>query len=102
MSVSRHSTNERPSPFIPHVLVVDDDACIQRLCQEVVGDLGYRSTAVPNGKEALNQILEDIYQLVILDLVMPVMDGTTTLDRLRQLMPDLPVIILTANAIVSG
>ena len=51
-----------------------------------------------SGQQALNQLLRESHQLVILDLAMPELDGTATLERIRQLLPDLAIIVLTANA----
>jgi two-component system, cell cycle sensor histidine kinase and response regulator CckA len=81
------------------VLLVDDDPLIQSAVSGMLRRLGHRVTAALTGAEALH-VLESgaSCSLVILDLNMPVLDGASTLPRLRSLRPELPVIIATGRA----
>jgi DNA-binding response OmpR family regulator len=80
----------------PLVLVVDDEAPIQRFVRAELEAQGYRVLLAPSGAEALERIEDDRPDLVLLDVMMPEMDGFETLRRLRQRSP-VPVIMLTAR-----
>jgi DNA-binding NtrC family response regulator len=86
--------------MVPRLLVVDDDPIQRRLLEEAVRRLGYQSRIVDNGLEAVRILTSpegsDI-ALMILDLVMPDLDGMGVLGRLREAQIDLPVIVQTAN-----
>jgi two-component system KDP operon response regulator KdpE len=83
-----------PSP--PRILVVDDDTNLVRLLTESLEEAGYIVHAAPNGKEGLRQLYQLRPDLLILDLMMPQMDGWETLTRVRE-MSDVPVLMLTAR-----
>ncbi len=80
----------------PAILVVDDDARMQRLLRANLERAGYRVTTANNGAEALDRIELEPPDLLVLDVMMPVLDGLTCLARLRE-FSDLPVILLTAK-----
>ncbi|NIS59834.1 MAG: response regulator [Proteobacteria bacterium] len=64
------------------ILVVDDDETQRFLCQEILADEGYNVMLAKNGREALRIIEERKPDLVILDIVMPAMDGIETLPQI--------------------
>jgi len=82
------------------ILVVDDDPAQRRILEEVVKRDGYRTITAENGQAAL-ELLNGIHgkeiSLVILDLVMPGIDGMEVLETMRPGHPSLPVIVLTAH-----
>jgi DNA-binding NtrC family response regulator len=82
------------------VLVVDDDPVQRRLLETVIGRSGMAVLTAPGGQPALELVHgprgEEI-SLILLDLVMPDMDGLEVLAKLRPTHPDLPVIVLTAK-----
>lgn len=82
------------------VLVVEDDIEIRELLAEMLADAGYRVSVASNGAEALARLAEERPSLVILDLMMPVMDGWTL--RARMLsdpsLADIPVIVVSGAA----
>jgi two-component system response regulator (stage 0 sporulation protein F) len=80
----------------PLILVVDDQAGVRRLIQELFREIGYRVATAAHGQEAMALCSVERPALVLLDMKMPVMDGLETLRALRNLYPDLPVIIMTA------
>ncbi|HEX9985786.1 MAG TPA: response regulator [Thermoanaerobaculia bacterium] len=65
------------------VLVVDDDASIRALVQGVLRREGIETAAASNGAEALELIAENDYAVIVLDLMMPVLDGFTVIEKLR-------------------
>lgn len=84
------------------ILVCDDEELANwSLCQHLEL-LGYRTVAAQDGKEALDAVRDRAPALVILDLVMPVMDGLTALRTLRETDQDLPVIVVTAQGGLEG
>jgi len=82
------------------VLVVDDDPLTQRVLQRYLERAGYEMKSAKNGREALRLAKRDLPQLIILDVMMPDMDGWTALRRLRktEITKTIPVIMLTSNA----
>ncbi len=80
----------------PRVLVVDDDRNLIRLLTESLETGGYAVATAVNGLEGLRQLYLTRPDLVVLDVMMPRMDGWETLARVRE-MSDVPVIMLTAR-----
>lgn len=79
------------------ILIVEDDEAIQQLYFEILSTEGYEVLEAENGKIGLDMIQQYHPNLILLDLMMPVMDGKTLLHQIR-LLPEfkkLPVIILT-------
>ncbi|EMI21357.1 sensory transduction histidine kinase, partial [Rhodopirellula maiorica SM1] len=84
-------------PALP-VLVVDDGEANRRLIELVLGRAGAIVTTAENGLEAIRMISESDYSLVLMDMQMPVLDGYTATQRLRECGVTTPVIALTGNA----
>ncbi len=80
------------------VLVVDDVSENRQLVRVLLEEVGLHVSEAENGQVALDRIAEAHFDLVLMDMQMPVMDGQTATRRLRELGLDLPVIALTANA----
>lgn len=78
------------------VLVVDDDPDIRALLVSVLSDDGYDAAAAADGREALDMLGSWSADLVVLDLMMPVMDGWTFARRMREEKRDVPIVILSA------
>ena len=75
--------------------MVDDDKKLCRLVADYLGPMGYAVEAVHNGAKGLEMIFSGGYRAVILDVMMPGMDGFEMLKRLRE-KSDIPVLMLTA------
>jgi len=82
------------------ILAVDDERHIVRLIQVNLERAGYKVITAYDGREALKKIEEERPDLVVLDVMMPNMNGLETLKQIRSTptMRDLPVIMLTAKA----
>lgn len=65
------------------MLVVDDEWAIAEVLADILGDHGYRVMMAGNGKQALARLNDEIPHLVVLDFMMPIMDGAATLKALR-------------------
>ena len=78
------------------VLVIDDDVKLCRLVRDYLAPFGYLVAAAHNGIEGLEEARTGRYDAVILDLMMPRMDGFSVLRELRK-VSDVPVLMLTAR-----
>jgi len=84
---------------MPHetILVVDDEPAIVQVIRERLDREGFAATAAGSGQAALAAVEEETPDLIILDLMLPDLDGFEVLRRLRSSGQDMPVIILTAR-----
>lgn len=78
------------------ILLVDDEEGIQLLYREEFEEDGYEVIAAYNGEEALGKFSQEPPDLVILDINMPGMNGIEVLRRMKEINPNLPVILSSA------
>lgn len=78
------------------ILVVDDDEFVRRLITTVVEKSGYAVDTAKDGAEALERLEAETYVLMLLDLMMPRVDGFEVLDQVEQRSDPTPVIVMTA------
>lgn len=90
--------NEKP-PARPRVLIVEDAPDIRNLLIEFLSDSGYQVDVATNGARALSRVSVNRPDVVLLDLMMPVMTGWEFCQRLRALPggSDIPVIVISAT-----
>lgn len=79
------------------VLIAEDEARIAAFIQKGLRAAGFAPTVVADGRAALDYAMTGEFDLVILDLGLPVMDGFSVLRQLRQARNEIPVVILTAR-----
>lgn len=81
-----------------HVLVVDDETHTTNLLTTALDMMGYEATAANSGQEALRLLADETPDVVLLDYMMPELDGVETLQRIRALPNGeaIPVIMITA------
>jgi len=84
----------------PVLLVVDDDQVARELLAETLGREGYRVRVAGGGEEALRLAGAEPFDMALVDLRMPDLDGLAVLRQLAMIQPDLPVVILTAFATI--
>ena len=84
------------------VLVVDDN---EEFCQNITDILelkDYEVVSAYDGFKGLEAVKEDGFDLVLMDVKMPVMDGVETYRKVKEIAPDTPVIMVTADAVEPG
>ena len=84
------------------VLIVDDEVDYLSLMKERVGSWGYEVILAQSGKEALSLIKEKLPDIVVLDYLMPGMDGAAVLKEIRKFDKNLAVVMFTAHADVKN
>lgn len=84
-------------PRTSRILVADDDPTTLTLLQQVLHSDGYQVETATSGEDALLRFQTSLPDLVLLDVMMPGIDGFTTCERMRQLDPhhDVPIVMLT-------
>ena len=82
-------------PF--RVMVIDDDPSVRDYMEALVSRQGYRVYAAADGEQALGQLDDVRPDLVTLDVVLPGVDGLETLRRIKQRMPEVPVVMLSGH-----
>jgi CheY-like chemotaxis protein len=91
-----------PSQLIPmkKILIAEDSLAIQKLTKNIFQNQGFEITTARNGEQVLEIMKEETFDAILLDIVMPVLDGITTAKRIRDLEAnpgDLPLIAITGN-----
>ena len=79
------------------ILIAEDDSELRQLFQKVLTKNGYVVTGVSNGKEALDAVYSGYYDMIISDVMMPVMDGYELVRSLREDNNNIPVLMITAK-----
>ena len=82
------------------VLIVDDEERFRTNLVKLLGVKGLEAVAVGSGMEAIKEITERPYDVIILDVKMPEMDGIQALEKIKKINASLEVIILTGHASV--
>src|SRR5688500_18204363 len=79
------------------ILIVDDGEDARETMATILRGRGHTATCVPNGRDALTSVLTDLPDVILLDLMMPEMDGPSFLEVVRSYLriQSLPVVVLT-------
>jgi len=78
------------------VLLVDDDAELCRMMEEYFSQLGHRLDCAHNGSDGMTRVLETAYDIVLLDVMLPFINGFSVLQQVRR-RKEVPIIMLTAR-----
>ena len=89
------STGTVPSVPLRRILVVDDEPGIRDLLTYELTSQGYHVTTARDGREALERVAKDHFNVIISDVKMPKMDGLETLEAIKKIDPDVEVIMAT-------
>lgn len=76
-----------------NILVVDDEEIMRNLFTDILRDEGYEVTAVSSGKEAEDTVRQESFDIAFIDVHMPVMDGIMTLRSLKEICPNLSIVM---------
>ena len=87
--------NKNQGRWPKKILVADDDEALRIVLEESLAGLNYVVTTVADGQEALRKLKEEDYDLIVADIKMPKMDGNRLLKEVKQVWPNLPVIVIT-------
>lgn len=88
--------------MLPRVLVVDDEQNMLKLFQKVLAKEGYDVRTAATGTEALAMLREETFDLIISDLVMPVLGGMDLMKEVKTKHPDIPFIVITAYGTIGS
>jgi len=86
------------------ILIVEDNFVNQKIIEKILINFGHNPKLVNNGQEAIDTLSKETYDLVFMDIQMPVMDGITATKHIRckdvkTINPDIPIIAMTAHAL---
>ena len=84
------------------ILVAEDIASNYLFIDILLRSVNYDVIHAMNGYEAVETVRRQDVDLVLMDLKMPVMDGLTAIEKIREFKPDLPIIVLTASILPSN
>jgi len=79
------------------ILIVDDEASIRSTLAGILEDEGHRTTTCETGEEALSRFAREEYDLVLLDVWLPGMDGLTLLERFKSVERSTPVVVISGH-----
>jgi two-component system nitrogen regulation response regulator NtrX len=86
---------------MPRILIVDDEPRIRQSLKGVFEDEGFPTDAVTSGEECLKKLTETPYDLVLLDIWLPGIDGIETLRQIREVSPSTRVIMISGHATIA-
>ena len=84
--------------YVPKILIVDDDSRMCHSLKVLLGNMGYQMRTTHSGQEALEAIVEDDFDLVLLDLVLPDISGAEIIRHVNGRGTDTLVIVITGHA----
>jgi len=84
------------------ILIADDDNELRANLSEILTGAGYQTTEASSGKEAIEKISAEDFDIMLLDLMMPGMSGIEALSEIRRISPKIRVIMITAFATVEN
>ncbi len=87
------------SPSMKRILIAEDEPKIAAFMQKGLNRSGFLTNVVADGNQVLSKMLEDSYDLVLLDLGLPEKDGLVILKEMQQRNIHIPIIVVTARSI---
>src|SRR6266581_1906772 len=81
----------------PSILLIEDEPRLRKNLQLLLQREGYRITTASNGAEGIQKVAEEPYDLVIIDIIMPEMDGFQVMEYLQAHCPDTVVVAITGD-----
>ena len=106
--ISASSEKENDYVYLPQlrdvrILLVEDNEINQEMAREILQEAGLKVTIANNGREAVDKVKTNAYDIVLMDIQMPIMDGYDATREIRKdpVFAELPIIAMTANASLS-
>ncbi len=81
------------------ILLVDDRLEEIDIIKDILEHRGYRVSIAKNGQEAIKRVEEDGYNIALIDIKMPIVNGIETLQKIKQIEPHLPVVMITGHKV---
>ena len=79
------------------ILIVDDDKGIRRTLREILEFEKYTVTEACDGLDALVKVKQDTFDVIIMDIKMPKLDGMEAIERMQNISPDTPVVMISGH-----
>src|SRR5438874_1771483 len=83
---------------MPKILTVDDSRAVRMIVAKQVREMGFEVEEAEDGEQGLLKLEDEVYDLVVLDITMPVLDGPGMLARMREGGNQTPVLMLTSES----
>lgn len=84
---------------ISRILIVDDDVSMNKTMSMILKRKGYAVSTAINGPDAIEMVRAEPFDIIFMDIRMPVMDGVETFEKIREIRPDAVVMMMTAYAV---
>jgi DNA-binding NtrC family response regulator len=84
-------------PFKPEILVIDDEEGIRKLLATILTEKGYNVDTAANGEEAIRKANEKVYNIALIDIMLPDISGVELLTQIKEVKPRTRKIIMTGN-----
>lgn len=78
-----------------HIMIIDDENDIREVLGHFLQENGFRVSAFQNGKEAIENVTEVKPDLILVDLIMPLVDGFEFIRRIHKAYPQYPIVVLS-------
>src|SRR6478752_4920129 len=83
-----------------NILIIDDEKAIRKTLSEILSYEGYKIEEASDGEEGLKKFKEKTFDVVLCDIKMPKLDGIEFLDKVREINPDVPVIMISGHGTI--
>lgn len=83
-----------------NILIIDDEKAIRKTLSEILSYEGYKIEEASDGEEGLRKFRDKTFDVVLCDIKMPKIDGIEFLDKVRELNPDVPVIMISGHGTI--
>ncbi|MBM7855358.1 two-component system response regulator (stage 0 sporulation protein F) [Desulfohalotomaculum tongense] len=80
-----------------NILIVDDQSGVRYLLEILIKEAGHNASTAKNGQEAVEAVRKGHYDLIFMDIRMPVMDGLEALSKIKMMASNVEVVMMTAN-----
>jgi len=88
--------------YVPKILIIDDEARVRDSLKVLLSNEGFNIQTGCNGREAIECLNKDSYDIVLLDMIMPDMNGHQVMDYIKGQYPDIMIIIMTGHASIDS